>query len=68
MAQEPDYTAHQFNLFPFAPPRVKRKITTARIREAMIELGKGRAGNNLTIIQGLRDLNDSLEILERRIK
>jgi hypothetical protein len=66
----PDYTAHQFNIFPYTPPKLggKKKISTERIRAAQAELAKGKAGNKTTIIQGLRDLNDRLENWEQRIK
>lgn len=66
-----DYTNHQFNIFPYTPPRGKKqrvKITVERIRAAQAELAKGRQGNTQTIVEGLRDLNDALENLDRRIK
>jgi hypothetical protein len=72
MSKEPDYTAHQFNLFPFQPDKLKvkekKKISTERIRAAQEELAKGKAGNTKTIVQGLRDLGDVLERWENRIK
>ena len=69
MAKGETYSNHQFNLFPFTPPRTKKeKISAERIRAAQAELAKGKNGNTRTIVEGLRDLNDSLENLERRIK
>jgi hypothetical protein len=58
------YTGHQFSLFTFTPPRVKIKISTERIKLAMIECGK--YGN--TTANGLRELGEALEMIERKIK
>ena len=71
MCNRPDYTAHQFNIFSFTPPKVtvkeKKKISADRIRAAQEELAKGKSGNTKTIVHGLRDLGDVLERWENRL-
>jgi len=62
-----EYTSHQFSLFPFTPPKPKVKISTERIRAAQDELAKGKDGDTKTIVQGLRDLQDSLERWENKL-
>jgi hypothetical protein len=71
MKKQPDYTAHQFSIFPFTPDKLKvkekKKISTERIRAAQDELSNGKSGNVKTIVQGLRALGDVLERWENKI-
>jgi hypothetical protein len=58
---------HQFSLFGYQRPSGKIQISKARILEAKAELEKGKAGNQRTLLEGLRYLNDKLENFERSI-
>jgi hypothetical protein len=58
---------HQFSLFGFQKPTSKIQISKARILEAKAELEKGKAGNQRTLLEGLRYINDKLENFEQRI-
>jgi hypothetical protein len=58
---------HQFSLFGFQKPSTKIAISKARILEAKAELEKGKAGNQRTLLEGLRYLNDKLENFEQSI-
>lgn len=58
-------TAHQFLLFGFVPPRLKRAITPERMEEARKEIeATGWKPNAKTLAK----LHDALEILESRIR
>lgn len=60
-------THHQFSLFGYQRPSGKIKISKARILEAKAELEKGKDGNQRTLLESLRYLNDKLENYERSI-
>jgi hypothetical protein len=55
---------HQFSLFGFVPPRLKKKITPERMEEARREIEQtGWKPNAKTLAK----IADQLEILEKRI-
>jgi hypothetical protein len=58
---------HQFSLFGFQKPSKKIAISKARILEGKAELEKCRGGNQRTLLESLRYLNDRLENAERNI-
>jgi hypothetical protein len=56
---------HQFSLFGFVPPRLKKRITPERIEEAKREIAAtGWKPNAKTMAK----IADQLEILENRIR
>jgi hypothetical protein len=57
--------SHQFGLFGFVPPRLKKRITAQRIEEAKREIAAtGWKPNAKTLAK----IADQLETLENRIK
>ncbi len=56
---------HQFSLFGFVPPRLKKRITPERMEEARKEIE--RTGWKVSA-KSLAKLHDQLEIIEKRIR
>ena len=54
---------HQFGLFGFVPPRLKKRITPERMEEALREIE--RTGWKVSA-KSLAKLHDQLEIIEKK--